>query len=145
MNRRPAFWDTSALVPLCVDQSTSASVHVFFIRYSLVVWWAAETEVHSAMARLHRSDHLTTKEQEVSIGYLLELASSWQEILPSEEVKAEARSLLYTYPLRAADSLQLAAAMIWCRKKPQGRTFICSDARLSEAAAQAGFTVLQPQ
>jgi hypothetical protein len=35
--------------------------------------------------------------------------------------------------------------MIWCRKKPLGRTFICSDARLSEAATQEGIAVLQPQ
>ncbi len=72
------------------------------------------------------------------------MAASWQEVLPSEEVRVEARRLLYTYPLRAADSLQLAAAMIWCSKRPQGRIFICGNVRLSEAAANAGFTVLKP-
>jgi hypothetical protein len=72
------------------------------------------------------------------------MAASWQEILPNEEVRVEARLLLCTYPLRAAESLQLAAAIIWCSKRPQGRIFICSEVRLREAAANAGFTVLKP-
>jgi hypothetical protein len=59
MNRRSAFWYTSVVVPLFVDQQTSKEVHVLFKSYLPVVWWAAQTEVHSALARLCRLDTLT--------------------------------------------------------------------------------------
>lgn len=53
-------------------------------------------------------------------------------------------AVLELYTLRAADSLQLATALVWCRNRPAGRIFICADDRLCDAAAQAGFTVLRP-
>ena len=46
------------------------------------------------------------------------------------------------YPLRAAGSLQLAAALTWCRQRPDGKTFIGSDKRLDEAAGLEGFSVI---
>jgi hypothetical protein len=72
------------------------------------------------------------------------MRQDWYEVVPSDAVRDRAESLLHTYPLRAADSLQLAAALVWCRNRPKGRTFISADTRLCEAAAHAGFTVLSP-
>jgi hypothetical protein len=45
--------------------------------------------------------------------------------------------------LRAADALQLAAALIWCNHYPRGRTFISGDERLLEAAEREGFDVIK--
>ncbi len=101
-----AFWDSSALVPLCLTQSA--------------------TEKAEAEACLQA------------------LADRWREVLPSDAVRDQAQALLGLYPLRAADSLQLAAALAWCRNRPTGRTFLCADTRLAEAAAAAGFTILRP-
>jgi hypothetical protein len=50
--------------------------------------------------------------------------------------------LLGLHPLRAADSLQLAAALVWVDRRPLGRPFICLDSRLREAARREGFTAL---
>jgi hypothetical protein len=50
--------------------------------------------------------------------------------------------LLSLLPLRAADSLQLAAAIVWADKKPKGHHFVCCDNRLREAAKKEGFSVL---
>jgi uncharacterized protein len=72
------------------------------------------------------------------------MGKDWYEVSPSNAVREQAEVLLHTYPLRAADSLQLAAALVWCRDRPAGRTFICADDRLCEAATRAGFTVLSP-
>ena len=46
------------------------------------------------------------------------------------------------YPLKAADSLQLAAALTWCDNRPSGRTFLCGDKRLAEAAKAVGFSIV---
>jgi hypothetical protein len=44
--------------------------------------------------------------------------------------------------LRAADALQLAAALIWCEEQPAGEVFVCLDDRLREAARREGFTLV---
>ena len=68
-------------------------------------------------------------------------AKQWAVVAPSAEVALKARALLEQYPLRAADSLQLAAALIWCEDHPKGRVFLTFDKRLREAAEHVGFTL----
>ncbi|MGH9426982.1 MAG: type II toxin-antitoxin system VapC family toxin, partial [Terriglobia bacterium] len=63
-------------------------------------------------------------------------------VLPGERVREDAMNLLWSYPLVAADALQLAAALTWCNHNPQRRHFISFDMRLCDAAAKAGFSVL---
>jgi predicted nucleic acid-binding protein len=70
------------------------------------------------------------------------LRRGWSEILPDDSLRELANKLLDVYTLRAADSLQLAAALTWCRQKPAQRTFISGDERLCEAAEAAGFVVV---
>jgi predicted nucleic acid-binding protein len=71
------------------------------------------------------------------------LRRGWQEINPSDELRQLAIQLLDTHALRAADSLQLAAALTWCDERPTRRPFLCADHRLSEAARSEGFSVLE--
>jgi hypothetical protein len=44
--------------------------------------------------------------------------------------------------LRAADALQLAAALVWSDESPTGEGFVSLDDRLREAARRQGFEVL---
>jgi uncharacterized protein len=55
-------------------------------------------------------------------------------------VKARAKRLLGVHSLRAADALQLAAALTPVYDDPLGHSFVCLDARLSEARRE-GFTL----
>jgi hypothetical protein len=41
--------------------------------------------------------------------------------------------------LKAADALQLAAALEWSENIPHGKVFIAADQRLREAAVLSGF------
>lgn len=101
-------------------------------------------EIRSAIERLHRSGGLDAAAKRLALTRLREARLDWTEIVPSDAVRDKAETLLDSYPLRAADSLQLAAALVWCRGRPSSRTFISSDTRLCDAAALAGFTVLRP-
>jgi hypothetical protein len=76
------------------------------------------------------------------LAVLSELADAWTEIEPSDDIREITRRLLQNYPLRATDSLQLAAAVVWSGKTPKGHHFVCLDARLREAAVKEGFTIL---
>lgn len=144
MSLPSAFWDSSALIPLCVREATSSANEALAMQFSQVVWWRTWVEVRSAIARLHRSGSLNTHGRGDALSALNALSADWNETLPSDELRILAGDLLDRYALRAADSLQLAAALIWCWRMPTGRMFICGDLRLAEAAEQTGFTVIRP-
>lgn len=142
MKAESAFWDASAIVPLCCHQPKTAMVRrLARERPRLVVWWGTLIEAHSALRRLLRENALNGPGLEQATSRLDMLRRSWAEILPSEEVRDHARTLLDRHEIRAADAFQLAAALVWCNARPRRRQFVCFDDRLAKAATQAGFEV----
>lgn len=75
-------------------------------------------------------------------GTLRSLFAHAHEIEPSEEVRNLASQFAGKHPLRAADALQLAAALYWCGGNTCKESFVCLDDRLRGAAALEGFRVL---
>jgi predicted nucleic acid-binding protein len=144
MSLEAAFWDDGALTPIFANQGTSASVQLLALRFSVVAWWGTTVEVQSALERLHRSAQITSGERSDALALVVQHSDRWIEIEPSSPLRTQAKSLLAKHPLRAADSLQLAAALIWCQSTTDGRTFPCSDAKLCDAASAEGFTVIRP-
>jgi predicted nucleic acid-binding protein len=63
-----------------------------------------------------------------------------QVIPPDESVLTVAADCLQRHDLRAADALQLAAALMWAHGV-RGRPFVVTDGRLRTAAAASGFDV----
>lgn len=141
--RVPAFWDTSALVPLCVRQSMTATTVALHKTYDVVVWWTVPVEIASALARLLRMKQINPADCAKARKLAGVLSDSWSVIQPSDALRAKALQLLERYDLRAADSLQLAAALEWCEGDPQGRVFLTADERLREAALLTGFDAKQ--
>jgi predicted nucleic acid-binding protein len=144
LNRSPAFWDSSALTALLVTEPNSVWARRLAGKFIPFVWWSARVEIHSAISRLHRSGGLDGRLKQMAMDRLEAMQRDWYEVEPSDHVREQASILLDRFPLRAADSLQLAAALIWCRNRPAGRHFICADERLSDAAGQAGFNIVKP-
>ena len=135
----PAFWDTSALVPLCVQQQPSVVVRQLLAQHEIAVWWATPVEMRSAFERLRRMGQLSALEHAAAGVRLEKLRRSWRELQPNEGLRAQAETLLMQYSLKAADALQLAAASTWSAGHPQAYVFISGDAQLLEAARQVGF------
>lgn len=139
-----AFWDTSAIVPLCCHQSQTSEAHKAVRLYGRqVVWWATPIEAVSSLERLSRQGDLSTKDRTQAFARLNYLRDRWNEIQPVDEVRDLAERLLRVHKLRAADALQLAAALVWCSNQPRGRHFIGADDRLAEAAEIEGFNVIR--
>jgi uncharacterized protein len=137
-----AFWDASAIVPICCSQAaTSKSRKLLRDAGRMVVWWGTPIEARSAFARLVRDGSLTDPERVRAVKLLDQLRQSWDEIQPSESVRTIAQELPDRHGVRAADAVQLAAALVWCRERPHRRSFICFDERLSKAATDIGFMV----
>ena len=108
----------------------------------MVAWWASPIECLSALARLRREETLGIEEDMQAQVILRALMAAWTEVEPSEAVREQAARVLRLHALRAADSLQLAAAMVWCQGNPSHREFVCLDQRLREAGRREGFVIL---
>lgn len=137
-----AFWDSSAIVPLCCAQTGTAQGRRLLADLGrIVAWWGTPVEARSAFARLVRDRALTAPRRVNAVKRLDQLRRSWDEILPTEAVRLLAESLFDDHGIRAGDAFQLAAALVWCRERPRRRPFVCLDTRLREAASDVGFTV----
>jgi len=63
------------------------------------------------------------------------------EIVSLQKVKDRALRLLQVHPLRAADALQLAAALVATLEEPKKLPIMSFDKRLNDAAKREGFIV----
>jgi predicted nucleic acid-binding protein len=137
-----AFWDTSAIVPLCCSQAFSAKARTLRRKFPhITIWWGTTVEVHSALTRLAQEGKLTNKSHTAALNVWQGLEAGARVVNPVDRVREIARGLPGAYGLRAMDSFQLAAALVWCQEKPHNRPFITADIDLSNAATQAGFSV----
>lgn len=136
------YWDASAVVPLLVQQSASSAMERWMGKEGdVVTWWGTPLECYSAIMRLQRTGLLDESEADRSLARLRELQDGWSEVVPSAEVRNLAERLLRIHPLRAADALQLAAAIRACDGDPQRLSFVCLDERLAAAARKEGFAI----
>lgn len=136
------YWDTSAIVPLLLPESPrDALLDLLRQDPAILVWWGTPVECTSAVARREREGALGVADAGGALERLRDLAAAWQEIVPSEAVRATAQRLLRVHPLRAGGSLQLAAALVAAEHEPATLEFVSLDARLNEAAAREGFPV----
>jgi predicted nucleic acid-binding protein len=137
------FWDSSAIIPLCLKEPASHMVKTLAEEDGdLVVWWTTRVECISAMARRRRERLLATHAERQAREALSALAGEWSEIQPTDLLRVRAERLLMVHSLRAADALQLAAALIWTEEATSGAEFVCLDQNMREAAMKEGFTVL---
>ena len=143
VTRIPAFWDASALVPLCVRQGITQRAISLYKSYDAVVWWATPVEIASALARLLRMSQLDTHEWAQASKLANRLANWWSVIQPTDGLRATSIQLVDRYDLRAADSFQLAAALEWCEYSTRGVVFLTTDQKLRDAALLSGFDARQ--
>jgi predicted nucleic acid-binding protein len=97
--RIPAFWDTSALVPLCVRQGITPRAIALYELHDAVVWWATSVEIASALARLVRMKQLGPSYWTRARKLAKRLADSWSVIQPSDALRAKSAQLVDRYDL----------------------------------------------
>jgi predicted nucleic acid-binding protein len=136
------YWDSSALVPLLVEEETTAPLQETYRGdQEVMTWWGTEVECASAIARLERQGDLDASAAVEAYKRLDAFAQSWQQIEPAPPVRETARRFLRVHDLRAADALQLAAAFLAAEGRPPTLELLCLDDRLTLAAQREGFSV----
>jgi predicted nucleic acid-binding protein len=139
------FWDSSALVPLIVEEARSIACRALYRGSpAIVVWTFTRTEILSALHRKERAHELAARDMKVACRRLDLLTSKWREVDASMLVRDRAERLLALHPLHVADSLQLAAALIATDDRPRGHSFVTCDTALASGAAREGFDVNEP-
>jgi predicted nucleic acid-binding protein len=127
------FWDTSAVVPLLLEEKASAVCRrELRSDPAMAVWALTRTEVVSAVRRRERAGEMTAAQVAEVFRRLDARAARWTVV---EAV----------HPLRAADALQLGASLALFEDRPRGRVFLTGDEGLADAARREGFTVIVPR
>ena len=139
------FWDSSALVSLVVEQRASRAARALYRGDPAVALWAlTRTEIASAVQRLRRENVLDDRGVTSAMARLDALVDRATEVTALEAVRERAERALAVHPLRAADAMQLAAALVLSRDRPRKRPFVVTDDRLASAARREGFDVIVP-
>lgn len=140
------FWDSSALVPLLIPEPRSPELAALLASEpKMAMWWSTPLECQSAIYRRHREVPLPEPAIDQALDRLRQLVDDADTIDPSGALRNRAARLIATHALRAADALQLAAALAWYDERPRQAGFVCLDRRLRDAAVAEGFQVLPAQ
>jgi predicted nucleic acid-binding protein len=137
------FWDSSALVPLFVDEPTTDSIRALMAEDTEVaVWLFTVVELLSAIGRLDRQ---STGLDDLIAGVRTDIRdreAEWTLVTHVEAVRRRAERLVGLHPLTAADAMQLAAAQVLSNDRPDTLPFVTLDTVLARAARLEGFRVL---
>lgn len=139
------FWDTSALLPLYIQEKTTAVVRKIKEKLSddeFVLSVLTPVEFFSALCRMYREGKMTREVLNESFERFNLMVESSQVVSDIDAISTSALRALRVHPLRSADALQLAAALLACLGEPSLHTFVTLDSKLAEAAAKEGFNVL---
>ncbi|MEX1171501.1 MAG: type II toxin-antitoxin system VapC family toxin [Chloroflexota bacterium] len=138
------FWDTSAIIPLVLDDVSSTIARRALASDSrMVVWWAASVECTAAIARAERDRRIDPPGTMDALAGLRLLHSGWLQIDATARLREVAERLTRSHPLRAVDALQLAAATVAAEGRPASLPFVTLDDRLALAADREGFPVVR--
>ena len=136
------FWDTSALIPLVVEEvATPEARRLLDADRDVLVWMLTSVELLSALGKLGRaapelSDLLPGIRLDV-----LDLFKKWPAVTHVEGVRRRAERLVGVHPLTAADAMQLGAALLASGDRPETLDFVTLDRTLGRCAQLEGFRV----
>ena len=137
------FWDASALVPIFIKEDSTAEVQRWHAADpGMTTWMMTRIEVVSAVAKRNREQPELAALWSRAIRDVNEIASRWIEISDAVATRRHAERIILDHPLRAADALQLGAALVAAAGDPQSLEFVTLDRKLGEAARREGFPIL---
>jgi hypothetical protein len=137
------YWDTSAVVPLLLEEARTGEVREMLGQDpEIVTWWGTRTECLSAIWRAVHGGRLPRATATRSEATLTALSNRWFELVATEPIRETAERCLRAHQLRAGDAFHLATALLAAEFRPVTVPFVCYDQRLAHAAQREGFTIL---
>ena len=120
------FWDSSAIVPLVVnEEETDYCLKTLSHDQEMLIWCLSRLEVMSALCRQVRDKTFSDTEFQKAKTRMNDLIERAYEVKAIEKVKQRALRLLEVHPLRAADACQLASALVATQEDPNRLPMVC--------------------
>lgn len=139
------FWDASALVPARRPRAREPRVARWLREDPVVaVWTLTRVEILSALARRRRERPALASRLQTAREAIVQAWRDWSEVTAVDVVRRNAERLVEMYPLRAADALQLGAALVAARGAVGSIEFVTLDERQADAARREGFRIVGP-
>lgn len=136
------FWDTSALVPLILDEPSSTRMRAIFADDPDILTSAFTTiEIASAVWRRRHAEQLPLAAHQEADELFATLSMTWTELAVSQDAIDSAIGTMSRQTLRAGDALQLGTALIAAGRASK-LEFVTLDEDLKAAARAEGFPVL---
>jgi predicted nucleic acid-binding protein len=134
-----AYFDTSAIVPLVVDEPGSHDAHrLWSLAERLVTVRLAYAEGRAALARAWRLDRLDRRGLRRAVAALDDVMDGMDLAEVTDSLVRDAGELAASRALRGYDAVHLAAARSFLADMA---VFVAADHELCEAAAAEGFAV----
>ncbi len=138
------YLDTSALVKLCVHETgTPLAVALWEGADALVTSRLAYSEVKSIISTGERIGRIDAAPAALAYDRWSQIKGSMWTVEVSPQVSDAAAELVTKRPLRAADAIHLASALLF-KDDTTDLLFAAWDKRLASAARAEGLTVLPP-
>ncbi|MGH7390075.1 MAG: type II toxin-antitoxin system VapC family toxin [Candidatus Rokuibacteriota bacterium] len=139
------FWDSSAIVPLALSEPHTTRTRRWLQEdANVVVWTLTRVELLSAIARRRRQEPEAARRLSEARRSLLAEWERWTEVTAVDLVRRHAERVVEAHRLRAADALQIGAALVAAGDDPGSLAFVTLDAAQAEAAEHEGLRVLGP-
>jgi hypothetical protein len=130
-------------VPLVVSERATPRVHRWLrADPEVMVWTLTRVELLSALARRRRAVPSMAKALSTARREILSAWERWSEVTAVDLVRRFAERVVEAHPLRAADALQIGAALVAAEERPQTLAFVTLDRAQAEAAEREGFRVV---
>jgi len=140
---RWAYFDTSAVVKLYVEEQGSAHVQSLARKNRPLSSVILSLELVSALARRKRSGDLSSEAQETALGNFRKDLPRFDLVELTSDIRRRAEAMLLMYPLRTLDAIHIASALFTREALSLPRLpFITSDRRQHEGALLAGLDVV---
>jgi uncharacterized protein with PIN domain len=136
------FWDTSALIPLMIEEAASGLMRGFLAEDGAIgVSAITPLEITSTLWRRRHAGLLTIEAHHQADVIFAELSARWSLMAQNTLILRAALDVVTRHPLRTLDAMQLGAAMVMT-DTPAFLTIVTLDQDLAAAARDEGFTVI---
>jgi predicted nucleic acid-binding protein len=134
------YFDASALAKRYVEEEHSSEVQRWLDESTPAVCRLSEVEIASALSRRCREGLISLADRDRALATLEADLQAVHVIELTQEVFQAARAALLRHPLRAADAIQLACALVSRDRLQSPIAFLTFDDRLASAPEREGLT-----
>ncbi|MGH9473191.1 MAG: type II toxin-antitoxin system VapC family toxin [Terriglobales bacterium] len=136
-----AYWDTSALAKVYLQEKGSATVRAWAGRFSCTSSGLLTVELRSLLSRRRAAGDLSEREWISARKRVARDRAGWALIPVAELVLERAGGLADSQRVRALDAIHLATAALLQERLGVPVPFLTADRRQAEAAAALGLEV----